>query len=109
MLQYDPTLTIDVSDTLNATNYMKKHTLIDQMARVKASEEYKNMMKYLKYHIGIYGLTLKDEFEDYDRAKSNYITNSQFERILKTHSLNISEMEFNLLKEVFDDRMDSED
>jgi hypothetical protein len=48
VLQHDPNLTIDVSDTLNATNYMKKHTLKDKMAQVKASEEYKNMMKYLK-------------------------------------------------------------
>jgi len=49
VLQYDPNLTIDVSDTLNATNYMKKHTHIrEQVMGIKSTEEYKNMMKYLK-------------------------------------------------------------
>lgn len=43
---------------------MKKFTLEQTNTEVRSSSEFQQLMARLKYKIKVYGLTLKDEFED---------------------------------------------
>lgn len=43
---------------------MKKFDLQATSSEIRASQQFQDMMARLKYKIKVYGLTLKDEFED---------------------------------------------
>lgn len=107
ILQKNPLDYVDISDVEKAKSYMKKYDLSSTSNNIKSSSEYQTLIDRLKYQFRIYGLTLKDEFHDFDVAKSNYITNNQFRRILKTHKIDLTDDEFKLIQAVFDDRVET--